>query len=243
MRNISLIKNYIILILFLSLFTIIPIQSQDTIYYDKQGNKSPKELAHEFKVVSYPKQRGIEATERIYSGTGQIKTETSYSNYKEKVLAGLKTSWNENGNIRNQINYLKGKWHGDYISYWSNGNTKRKDHYKQGEYKKGKVWDSTGVEVKYYPLIERAEFPGGPEALGNFLKATINNPESKKGRITVKFVIDKTGQVIKTEIMKSDLPELNEEALRVVASMPRWMPGKQDGEPASIFYALPLVFQ
>lgn len=235
-------KKYIVLIL--PLFTILSIQAQDTIYYDKKGEEvGVKELAEKFTVMSYTEQKGIEATERIYTISGQIKTESFYSDLKEKVLEGLRTSWNDNGEIRNQITYKKGQWHGEYTSYWANGNIRRKDHYKHGEFNKGKVWDSSGVQIKYFPLMEKAEFPGGQKAIGNFLKANIKNPYSKKGRIIVKFVVDKTGEITKTEIIKSDLPELNEEALRVVALMPRWKPGKHEGEPVGVFYALPLVFQ
>lgn len=237
-------KKYIVFLFTLLLFTVFSAKSQDTIYNNKQGEEvKARELAVGYTVVSYNKKKGIKVTERTYTCSGQIKSESFYSDIDKKNLEGLKTSWNDNGKIRNQITYQKGKWHGDYISYWPNGNLRRKDNYKQGEFNKGKIWDSTGVQIEYYPLIERAEFPGGQEAIANFLKANVKNPEGKKGKIIVKFVVDKTGVVTKTEIMKSEIPELNEEALRVVTSMPRWKPGKHEGEPVGVFYALPLNFQ
>lgn len=237
-------KKHTSLLLTLSLFTIFSAKSQDTIYYDTKGEKvATKELAKEFKIVTYGEQKGIEATERTYTSSGEIKAESFYTDYEDKIRVGLKTTWYDNGKIRTETNYHKGKWHGDYISYWPNGSMRRKDHYKKGDFKNGKVWDSTGVQVEFYPMMERPQFPGGQEALAKFLKANVKNPNKKRGRILVKFVIDKTGEVIRTEIMKSDLPELNEEALRIVASMPRWTPGKHEGEPVKVFFALPLVFQ
>lgn len=237
----KLFLSFLISIFCISTYTA---QAQDTIFYNKEGDKVAKlELAEKYTVIIPGQKRGIEIIERTYFKTGQIKSENLYSDYKEKDLEGVQTTWNENGEKYSESTYKNGKRHGTYVSYWPNGKVRRTDHYKKGDFTKGKVWDSTGVQVEYFPQMERAEFPGGQEALAGFLKANITNPNGLKGRIVVKFVVGKAGNVTTAEIMESNLPQLNEEALRIVYSMPLWKPGKHEGEPVNVFYALPLVFQ
>ena len=90
------------------------------------------------------------------------------------------------------------------------------------------------------------EFPGGMQALMNYLSQNLRFPKEADcttGRVVVKFVVTKTGKVSDVSILKSVGPEVDAEALRVVSSLPDFIPGKnEEGKPVSVYYALPINF-
>ncbi|MDR1743641.1 MAG: energy transducer TonB [Dysgonamonadaceae bacterium] len=92
------------------------------------------------------------------------------------------------------------------------------------------------------------EFPGGIAALMLYLSENIRYPvEAQKngvqGRVFVRFVVGADGAVNHVGIRRSVSPELDDEAVRVVKTMPKWMPGKQNGENVAVFYILPIDFR
>ena len=104
--------------------------------------------------------------------------------------------------------------------------------------------DQTVFEI----VEENPEFPGGPEALLKYLTKNTVYPESAidngvQGRVTVGFIVERDGSVASVEIRKSVDPALDKEALRVVKSMPRWKPGKQQGKAVRTRFSVPVVFR
>ena len=64
-----------------------------------------------------------------------------------------------------------------------------------------------------------------------------------QGRGIVQFVVDKDGSVVEPKVVKSVSPELDQEALRVIKMMPKWQPGKQNGEIVRVKYVVPVSFR
>jgi TonB family protein len=95
---------------------------------------------------------------------------------------------------------------------------------------------------------EMPEFPGGETALKKSLADGIKYPESAsengiQGKVYVKFTITKEGNVTDAQIARGVDPALDKEAVRVVSSLPRWKPGKEDGEPVDVInYTVPVDF-
>ena len=92
------------------------------------------------------------------------------------------------------------------------------------------------------------EFPGGQGALLKFLATNVRYPESAvkngiEGRVSCSFVAGKDGAISEAEVIRGVSPELNEEALRVINSMPVWSPGKQRGEAVNVKYTVPVTFR
>ena len=92
------------------------------------------------------------------------------------------------------------------------------------------------------------EFPGGMEKFMEFLSGNIKYPETAKdknisGRVFIQFVIEKDGAVSNVKVMKGIGGGCDEEAVRVVKSMPKWKPGMQDGKPVRVNYTLPILFK
>ena len=95
---------------------------------------------------------------------------------------------------------------------------------------------------------EMPQFPGGPSALFEFLSKNIQYPKEAEdanlqGRVIVSFVVEKDGSVSNAKVVRPIDPLLDAEALRVVNSMPKWIPGKQNGEAFRVKYTIPVTFR
>ena len=64
-----------------------------------------------------------------------------------------------------------------------------------------------------------------------------------QGRVVVTYVVEKDGSLSQVKVAKGVEPSLDAEAVRVISSMPKWTPGKQNGEPARVKYTLPVTFK
>jgi len=92
------------------------------------------------------------------------------------------------------------------------------------------------------------EFPGGNNALLKWLADNINYPtiaqeQGIQGRVSLRFVVKPDGSVGDVEVVKGLDPSCDKEAMRVVNKMPKWIPGKQNGNPVYVYYSLPVVFR
>ena len=95
---------------------------------------------------------------------------------------------------------------------------------------------------------EMPQFPGGAPKLMEYLSQNIRYPKdameaNKQGRVIVTFVVEKDGSISDAKVVKSVDPSLDEEALRVINTMPDWTPGKQNGEPVNTKYTVPITFR
>ena len=88
------------------------------------------------------------------------------------------------------------------------------------------------------------EFPGGIEAMREYLSTNIRYPEdSLEGRVVVAFTVEADGSITNANVKESFAPAYGDEVLRVVKAMPKWKPGMGfDGKPAALNYILPVVF-
>ena len=104
--------------------------------------------------------------------------------------------------------------------------------------------DSDGV---YLMPDQLPEFPGGIQAMMKFLSTNIKYPvEAQKkgisGRVIVQFVIMEDGTLDQAKVIRGVDPLLDEEALRVVKSMPKWKPGMDRGEAVKVRFTAPIMF-
>ena len=104
-------------------------------------------------------------------------------------------------------------------------------------------------EEEIFVFCEKAtEFPGGEEALYEFLRNNIKYPEEAKeknisGTVVIKFVIEKDGSISHARILREIGGGCGAEALRVVNMMPKWKPGEQGGKPIRCEFTLPVQFK
>lgn len=94
----------------------------------------------------------------------------------------------------------------------------------------------------YDVVSEMPSFPGGQAQLQTWLKANMRPTDGVSGRVMIKFVVEKDGTISNAEILRSLNPTADNEAIRLVESMPQWNPGKKDGEFVRVWYTLPITF-
>lgn len=92
------------------------------------------------------------------------------------------------------------------------------------------------------------QFPGGQIAMLKYIMENIKYPkqamkEGIQGRVTVRFIVEKDGSISDVKPILSVHPLLNKEAVRVVESMPKWSPGKQNGKPVRVRFNIPVMFK
>ena len=104
-------------------------------------------------------------------------------------------------------------------------------------------------ENKVFDVVEQMpSFPGGMNALMDYLRKAIKYPpvaeeNGIQGRVVCTFVVERDGSVTDVRVAKSVDPSLDKEAVRVVSAMPRWIPGKQNGQSVRVKYTLPVTFR
>jgi TonB family protein len=108
------------------------------------------------------------------------------------------------------------------------------------------------VEVpaeKVFNFVETMpEFPGGQKEISRFVQMNVHYPDSAReegieGKVYISFIVDTVGNVIDANVIRRVHPLLDNEALRVVNSMPKWTPGTQRGKPVKVKFNLPINFK
>ena len=92
------------------------------------------------------------------------------------------------------------------------------------------------------------QYPGGPNEMMKYIQENIKYPQSAKdnkieGRVFVSFVVEKDGSITNAAVMRGIDKECDAEALRVVASMPKWTPGQHKGENVRTQFTIPIYYK
>ena len=103
-------------------------------------------------------------------------------------------------------------------------------------------------EEKVFTAVEQMpQFPGGEAELMKYISNNIKYPtmameNNIQGRVVVQFVVTKTGKIGEVKVVRSKDPDLDKEAVRVVKSLPNFIPGKMNGQAVNVWYTLPITF-
>jgi protein TonB len=105
------------------------------------------------------------------------------------------------------------------------------------------------VTQKIFDVVEQQpSFPGGQSALLSWLNSNIHYPpvaeeNGIQGRVVVSFVVEPDGSISNVQVVRGVDPSLDKEAVRVTKAMPKWVPGKQNGQAVRVKYNLPVTFK
>ena len=134
--------------------------------------------------------------------------------------AGLWRYWNEDGTLRRELT-------------WRAGIAVRRPD------------TEPAADKNVRQLVEQMpKFPG-PLPVGQYLAATMHRPATTPaggGTVYVQFVVGPQGNVTSTRIIKGFSPDCDAEALRAVAALPRWRPGRENGQPVAVSFTIPITF-
>lgn len=107
----------------------------------------------------------------------------------------------------------------------------------------------TEKETETFRVVEvMPQFPGGEAEMYRFISTNLKYPVvdqemGTQGRVSIQFVVSKTGEITNLVILKGISPTCDKEAMRVIKSMPKWIPGKQSGNPVQVYFTIPIVFK
>jgi len=105
------------------------------------------------------------------------------------------------------------------------------------------------VDNKTYTVVEQMpQYPGGEKALLEFISKNLRYPADAhqngiQGKIIVRFVVNEFGKVGNAEILRGLYPSIDAEGLKVVNSLPDWIPGQQNGKKVGVYYVMPIMFK
>jgi TonB family protein len=105
------------------------------------------------------------------------------------------------------------------------------------------------TDEKIYDTVDKMpEFPGGEKALLRYIRNNLNYPVEADGRriqgtVIVRFIVTRTGKVDQVVVLRSLSAVLDRESVRVISSLPDWIPGVKNGEEVGVYFTIPLVFQ
>ena len=100
----------------------------------------------------------------------------------------------------------------------------------------------------YVVADKMPSFPGGEEAMLEYIAAHLKYPTASLGQgvqglVMLRFVVKPDGSVGKVQVLKSLDPDCDREAERVVRSLPKFSPGRQDGRAVAVWHTIPIRFQ
>lgn len=103
-------------------------------------------------------------------------------------------------------------------------------------------------EEVFSHVEQMPKFPGGDAELYKFISNNLNYPamaieNNVQGRVVVQFVVTKDGSIGNVKVVRSVDRDLDNEAIRVCKKLPKFIPGKQNGQPVNVWYTLPVTFK
>lgn len=137
--------------------------------------------------------------------------------------------------------YVFKKGDNDIYSKKEQNEKESKSKEEQNESESNKIFNGDDVD-------QQPSFPGGTNALNTFIASNLKysvvaQENGIQGRVVVKFIVEKDGSISNVEVDRSVDPGLDNEAMRVVKAMPKWIPGQINGKAVKVECSLPFVFR
>jgi periplasmic protein TonB len=224
------------------------IKFTDTFYFNKDLDTCDRNDAKTQKVIHYMdtfpvKKAFVESYHLIQQSLNYIE---SYGDLDKRQLHGIVVHYYSNQRIKYHKSYDDGKLHGVFKSYYLDGSLKRWEEYDSGVRTYGTCYTQNGEEIAFFEYEKLPEFPGGNDQLMLYIAKNFKYPsEARKkdisGRMLISFVVNEDGTISDVFPIKKVHPLLDDEAMRVVKSMPQWIPGSQDGVPVKVRFSIPIV--
>ena len=98
----------------------------------------------------------------------------------------------------------------------------------------------------YRSVAQMPRFPGGEAALMKYIDSHLQEPQIEEkivGNVILQFVVESDGSIGEAKVVRSLHPDYDKEALRVVKSLPKFTPGRQNGQAVAVWYTVPVNFR
>lgn len=152
----------------------------------------------------------------------------------------------EDKQVKDQEKVLENEAAVGTIDYNEGSNDLNKIAIKDQVIEEPKVEDEQPMNIAM--VEQKPQFPGGEAEMYKWLGNNIVYPpaaaeEGVSGRVVVEFVVGKDGSITNVKVVRPRHPALDKEAVRVVKAMPKWIPGRNNGQPVKVTYTLPVTFK
>ena len=239
----------------------------DSVYFDKNGYvRKIRSQAETMELYTPTANDSNHIVRTIFNKQGIKTAEITID--KNKTIRKLEINYpdlykNSTNSILTDINRFQ-VVDGLSVRYYENGNIKQKSVFENGEMiKPTEIFNTDGSKVesfvrenrqkndslKIYTVIERMpQFPGGEEGLRDFINRNLRYPiqaqeDRISGRVIVSFVVMPDGQVGEVKVSRGLSFEIDEEAIRVIRLLPKFIPGMQNGKNVAVWYTMPITFR
>lgn len=106
----------------------------------------------------------------------------------------------------------------------------------------------TPSDIPFQVVEQMPYFPGGTDEMMRFIRKNVKYPQEAaengvQGRVFLRFVVLPSGEIGDVQVIRSLDPVCDQEAVRVIKAMPRWIPGKQNGKAVAVYFNLPITFK
>lgn len=164
---------------------------------------------------------------------------------------GMKTGkwklWHANGKVDSEGEFKKDKRNGVWNFFFDNGVKSAVETYKDGAMLSASYYNQLGVECNDNRCgVANPMFKGGDEKFFQYVKDNLKYPAGavsrSTGQVWVRFMVSADGSIKDVKIIQSVSPALDEEAKKLVATMPDWMPGKKHNRAVDVYIELPFNF-
>ncbi len=238
----------------------------DTVYFKYASERSEKKDAIMYMVCH--KGAGTQFKGETYRAKDDSLVSVGYYSVTDSSIKYGHFTFYEHGKISSEGNYdgskQVGEWKRYYIypkklwcteqyqdgqvkeltSYYEDGKIKRKEQHKDSKIT-GTCYDEKGKEIEFTPFEIQ---PQPTFSLNEYLSSSLHYPidaqeSGIEGRVVVKFVVNEDGSISSVEVVKSVNPSCDKEAARVVAGMPKWIPGIVDDKIVSVYFTQPISFK
>lgn len=177
-----------------------------------------------------------------------------------KILRGGPEAFNEEAIrvVKSMPDFIPGKENGKDVAVWynlpisfkstENASTTNEPKPVGTESPKSKATETADASGVYRSAQKMPQFPGGEMALLEYVMRNMKYPESevnnpKNGRVVISFVVEANGKIGETKILRSLGEAYDAEAIRVIKSLPDFIPGQSNGENVAVWYNLPISFK
>ncbi len=157
----------------------------------------------------------------------------------------------DGGDSYDEAEYNRQQEQAEYESSQAYYNSQKNETKQSSNYQSennSKSSEQNNLEITKNQVIEEPAFPGGTAALMKYIQEHLNYPQSAienriQGRVYIEFYIESDGKISDAKVKRGVSEELNAEALRILKSMPNWIPGTINGEKSRMKFTLPINFQ
>jgi TonB family protein len=254
-------KKFIIISILISLGSAVRSQTIEYKYYSFTGNETTKNKSFTYDEIITDSSHIL--VNKYNTTPNRLMESIEYRSLNPIVENGEYKSFHENGTISECGSYVNGVISGEWKSYFDNGKLQRSGFYQNGiitgiwkeYYDNGTLSDSLD-----YDLVSKIKFENYDTVYNyrdsmvkspnyNFFKLCqkVHYPESAKnkkiqGKVVIEFIINKEGEIPNIEVLKSIEKNIDIEAKSLIANIKKLEPGKINGKPVNVKFAIPINF-